>query len=59
MEDLEEPLNEEWYPNIKWNLKDIKLTSAKARQWLGISISDNFDDIRQAVESKGNYGYSL
>ncbi|MEE9493408.1 MAG: ImmA/IrrE family metallo-endopeptidase [Gammaproteobacteria bacterium] len=53
MEDLEEPLNEEWYPNIKWNLKDIKLTSAKARQWLGISISDNFDDIRQAVESKG------
>ena len=53
MEDLEEPLNEEWHPNIKWNIKNIKSVSAKARQWLGISTSNNFDDIRQAVESKG------
>lgn len=53
MEDLEEPLNEEWHPNIKWNIKDIKSVSAKTRQWLGISISDNFDDMRQAIENKG------
>lgn len=53
MEDLEDPLNEEWHPNIKWNIKDIKSVSAKARQWLGISISDNFDDMRQAIENKG------
>ncbi len=53
MEDLEEPLNEAWHPNIKWNIKDIKSVSAKARQWLGISISDNFDDMRQAIENKG------
>lgn len=53
MEDLEEPLNEEWHQNIKWNVKDIKSVSAKARQWLGISISDTFDDIRQTIENKG------
>ncbi len=53
MEDLDEPLNEKWHPNIKWNIEDIKSVSAKARQWLGITISDNFDDIRQAVEKKG------
>lgn len=53
MEDLDEPLNEEWRPNIKWNIKDIKSVSAKVRQWLGISISDNFEDMRQAIENKG------
>ena len=53
MEDLEEPLNEEWHPNIKWNIKDIKSVSAKARKWLDISISDNFDDIRHTIENKG------
>ncbi len=53
MEELEEPLHEAWHPNIKRNLKDLKSASAKARQWLGISISDNFDDIRQAIENKG------
>lgn len=53
MEDLEEPLNENWHPNIEWNIKDIKSVSAKARQWLDISVSNNFDAIRQAVENKG------
>lgn len=53
MEDLEEPLNEDWHPNIQWDVNNIKSVSAKARQWLGISVSDNFDAMRQAVESKG------
>ncbi len=53
MEDLEEPLNEDWRPNIKWNIKNIKSVSEKARQWLNISVSDSFDAIRQAVENKG------
>jgi len=53
MEDLEEPLNKDWNYNIKWNIKNIKSVSAKARQWLDISESDNFDAMRQAVESKG------
>ncbi len=53
MEDLEEPLNEDWHPNIKWNINNIKAASAKVRRWLDISISNNFDDMRQAVESKG------
>lgn len=53
MEDLEEPLNEDWRPNIKWNVKDIKSVSANARQWLNISVSDDFDAMRQAVENKG------
>ena len=53
MEDLEEPLVEDWRPNIKWNVKDIKSASANARQWLNISVSDNFDAMRQAVENKG------
>ncbi|WP_237731993.1 hypothetical protein [Bathymodiolus thermophilus thioautotrophic gill symbiont] len=25
MEDLEEPLNENWHPNIEWNTQNIKL----------------------------------
>ena len=53
MEDLEEPLNEDWRPNIKWNVKDIKSGSENARQWLNISVSDNFNAIRQAVENRG------
>ncbi len=53
MEDLEEPLTKDWRSNIDWNIKDIKTVSANARQWLDISISDNFDAMRQAVESKG------
>ncbi len=53
MEDLEEPLNENWHPNIKWNIKDIKSVSAKARQWLDIDVHNNFDAMRQAVENKG------
>jgi len=53
MEDLEEPLNKDWYPNINMDTKDIKAVSATARQWLNITVSDNFDAMRQAVEDKG------
>lgn len=53
MEDLEEPLNEEWHSNIKWNIENIKSVSTKAREWLGISVSDSFDNMRQAVANKG------
>ena len=53
MEDLEEPLNKDWHPNINWNIKDIKSVSANVRQWLNISVSDDFDAMRQAVENKG------
>jgi len=53
MEDLDEPLNEDWHPKIKWNIKDIKSISAYARQWLNIAVSDSFEAMREAVESKG------
>jgi len=53
MEDLEEPLNKDWYPNINMDIKDIKAVSASARQWLNITVSNNFDAMRQAVENKG------
>lgn len=53
MEDLEEPLNEDWQPKINWNIKDIKSVSAQARQWLNISVSADFDAMRQAVENRG------
>ena len=53
MEDLEEPLNKEWYPNINFSTKDIKAVSANVRQWLNVAVSDDFSTIRQAVENKG------
>lgn len=56
MEDLEEPLNVNWHPNIKWKIKDIKSVSAKARQWLDIAVHNNFDAMRQAIREQRHYG---
>lgn len=53
MEDLDEPINTDWYHKIKRNTKDIKSISAYVRQWLNISVYDSFETIREAVENKG------
>ena len=52
LEDLDDPVKTDWRPNLDWN-KDIKSISRKVREWLGLSLSDNFVAIREAVEKKG------
>ena len=53
LEDLGEPINENWYPNLDWNITDIKKTSANIREWLELPKSYDFNDLRHAVEKKG------
>ena len=53
MEDLGEPINKNWHPSMEWNIKDIKQVSARARQWLDLPASYDFNALRQTVESKG------
>lgn len=53
LEDLGEPANNDWYPgdlNLNNHIKNI---SANIREWLGLTISDDFSAIRDAVEKKG------
>jgi len=53
LEDLGEITNNNWYPdNLNLN-EDIKNISANIRSWLGLTVSDNFGDMRDAVEQKG------
>ena len=52
LEDIDEPLKADWRPNLDWN-EDIKNISKNVRKWLGLSISDSFLAIREAVENKG------
>lgn len=52
LEDLDEPMNEPWYPDNLNLDDDIKNISKHIRQWLGIAISDDFHAIRNAVEKK-------
>lgn len=53
MEDLGEPVNRDWLPDFELNTDRIKQASSKVREWLGLANTVNFDDLRQAVESKG------
>ncbi len=43
----------DWEPDIPANTDNIKIISGYVREWLNISISDNFKEIRQALEDKG------
>lgn len=51
-EELEEPISQNWYPEYLNLNDDIKEISANIREWLGISINDDFKAIRNAVEQK-------
>lgn len=53
LEDLGETINNEWYPDDLNLNDDIKKISANIREWLGLKLSDNFSDMRDAVEQKG------
>ncbi|PPD17972.1 MAG: peptidase [Methylomonas sp.] len=53
LEDLGEPINENWYPDLDWNITDIKKTSVNIREWLDIPKSYDFNSLRHAVENKG------
>lgn len=53
LEDLKEPIEENWHSKLALNTKDIKQTSANIRQWLDLPQKYGFDDLRQAVENKG------
>ncbi|PCH61475.1 MAG: peptidase [Gammaproteobacteria bacterium] len=53
LEDLGETINNTWYPNGLNLNEDTKSISAYIREWLGLAESDNFDDMRDAVERKG------
>lgn len=53
LEDLNEPINNIWYPNNIALNEDIKTISANVRTWLNLKLNDNFNSIREAVEKKG------
>lgn len=53
LEELDEPVKHDWNPdNLDLN-DNIKNISSNIRKWLGLSLNDNFNLIREAVESKG------
>ena len=53
LEDLGEPINANWHPDLNWNVTDIKKISANIREWLELPKSYDFNDLRQSVERKG------
>jgi len=53
LEDLGETINNAWYPDGLNLNDDTKSISAYIREWLGLTVSDNFGDMRDAVERKG------
>lgn len=53
LEDLGEPINKNWQPDLSWNIKNIKKISANVRQWLELPKHCDFNDMRNAVEKKG------
>ncbi len=53
LEDLGEAVNNNWYPDDLNLNEDTKSISANIREWLGLAVSDNFSNIRDAVERKG------
>jgi len=53
LEDLKEPVEENWHSKLALNTKDIKQISANIRQWLDLPPKYGFDELRYAVESKG------
>lgn len=53
LEDLGETINNAWYPDDLNLNKDIKNISANIREWLGLEVSNNFGDMRDAIEQKG------
>ncbi|GAW86773.1 conserved hypothetical protein [Bathymodiolus platifrons methanotrophic gill symbiont] len=53
LDDLGEAINKVWYPDDLNLNEDIKSISANIRSWLGLAVSDDFSDMRHAVEQKG------
>lgn len=53
LEDLSEPINENWYPDLDLNTTDIKKASARIREWLTLPEFYDFNTLRHAVEKKG------
>ncbi len=53
LEDLDETINNDWYPDDLNLNEDIKDISANIRRWLELAVSDDFGAIRDAVEQKG------
>ncbi|MDC9714656.1 MAG: ImmA/IrrE family metallo-endopeptidase [Gammaproteobacteria bacterium] len=53
LEDLDETINNDWYPDDLNLNEDIKDISANIRRWLELAVSDDFSAIRDAVEQKG------
>lgn len=53
LEDLKEPIEENWHSKLELNTKDIKKISANIRTWLHLPLKYDFNDLREAVESKG------
>ncbi|TXK93598.1 peptidase [Methylococcaceae bacterium CS5] len=53
LDDLGEAINKVWYPDDLNLNEDIKSISANIRSWLGLAVSDDFSDMRDAVEQKG------
>jgi len=52
LEDLGEQVNSDWYPaDLNLN-EDIKSISENIRKWLGLTIADDFNAIRKAIELK-------
>lgn len=53
LEDLDEPIKNDWYPNNLDLNQNIKKISLNIREWLGLKLNDDFIAIREAIESKG------
>ncbi len=53
LDDLDEPINSEWLPDLPLSTDNIKQASSQVREWLKLPDTVDFDDLRQAVETKG------
>ncbi|MBL0709345.1 MAG: ImmA/IrrE family metallo-endopeptidase [Sulfurimonas sp.] len=53
LEDINEPIEKNWKTKLEFNTKNIKQISTNIRQWLNLPINYKFDDLREAIESKG------
>ncbi len=54
MEDLDENIHPAWYPyNLQLDNKNIKETANNIRKWLELRPNANFNELREAVETKG------
>jgi len=54
LEDLGAEIKADWYPaQLELNNTSVQQTTNTVRQWLELGDNYSFDDLRQAVESKG------